>query len=233
MPRGHHHHRRHHGGSISSFGRTPVLPTLALPFFSSTTNTISYQGPLAGFIVQFYRLTPEEKQATKVFNIQINGDIVQESKPCCLLSTIILGGFFILPIFLLCCDCFKRRTAELRKLPVEAYSELTRAIDECPNLQAITLVVADNYLQPQQTRMIEDAVLRKPNVSVFAFRNIAAPLDLDQNEYSSFGNSFSSLRQSTRANCIISWGTTIVTNQLNGVQPTELSFAIPMVNQPG
>lgn len=95
------------------------VPTIPLPFYMN--NSITYCGPGVGFIMHFNNMSPDEKLGVKVANIQLYGDVVQEFSTCCLISTMILGGFFIFPYCLLCCDCYKRSVYEQRILNNSVY----------------------------------------------------------------------------------------------------------------
>lgn len=63
-------------------------------------------GPVAGLVLQFNNMSPQDRMNTKVLNISLLGNVVQESGICCMILTITAGSFCIFPLFLLCCDCY-------------------------------------------------------------------------------------------------------------------------------
>lgn len=78
----------------------------AIPFFAN--NTITYTGAAAPLLLQLANLSPQDRQAVKVINVQVVGDVVQESNICCMIMNMVAAGFCIFPAFTICCSCFQR-----------------------------------------------------------------------------------------------------------------------------
>lgn len=218
--RGHHghgasHSHHHHFGATSSFnhhstfGRSRGLgmPQIVLPFYSN--NMLNYSGPLAPFVMQFNNLTAEERLGVKVFNVTILGDIIQEAAVCCLISTLVFGGCCIFPLFLLCCDCYRKAVAELRNMPVESYMAIESVILQCPNIEKALVNVTDNMLDANKASILERSIVRLPKLIMFEFRNMAAGFNLKDNEYDGFDQCFPLTKQSNRFIYSLSWGTKI------------------------
>lgn len=106
-----------------------------------------------------------------------------------MLTLIVLGSILIFPLFFLCCPCFKRKTSEIRRLEQEAYSEIGRAIKECPKLTVVMVGVADSYINAQKTHALEERVIQSSGMT-FHFTNYMAPLDQEGEEYSQFPSYF-------------------------------------------
>lgn len=102
MPR--RHYRRGGGGNL--FGAALFVPPIPVPFYSN--NTLSFFGPWPLFMAQWNNLSPQDRANVKIINVQIHGEVVQQPKVCCFICTAVAGGFFIFPLCLLCCDCYKK-----------------------------------------------------------------------------------------------------------------------------
>lgn len=131
-----------------------------------------------------------------------------------MLATIITGSICIIPLFLLCCDCFKKSTNELRKLTLEAYFEVAKAVSECPNVHSLMIGVADNYITPSSTAAIESSVLNNRNIKFFIFRNSSPGFDMEAHEFTNFDSAFPNIKQTNQLMYSIIWSNKVASNML-------------------
>lgn len=206
--------RRGRGGAISGFGGL-TFQNVPIPFY--TNNTLTYYGASGGFHVHFSHLTPEEKEGVKIMNVELYGNKLQELRGWCFALIIALGSCFIIPLFLLCCDCIKKCIYERRKLSVEDYAFVDDAISQLPNLENVSISVADNYLDINKTAILERNLMSCRKLTMFKFRNLMAQYDVDGREYSDFPKYFPQTKQSSRFMYSIQWGLKIFQSQNPGI----------------
>lgn len=88
-------------------------------------------------------------------NINIIGDVVQESGVCCFVMTIVSSGFCFFPAFFICCDFYQKAIAEIRVVDPNCYESIARTFTSFPNLENIHLVVRDGLFNASKASVLE------------------------------------------------------------------------------
>ena len=118
----------------------------------------------------------------------------------------VAGGFCIFPFFCLCFPCFKKAVAEIRYLPIQAYNAVDNAISQFPNLENVSIVVADALFNASKANLIERNLLSKNRLMNFSFVNNALDMDMKGTEFTDFDTYFPAVRQSNRFIYSLLWG---------------------------
>lgn len=85
----------------------------------------------------------EQYQGYREATITVTGTQLNPLNIGLLILTSLCGGFFILPLFCFCMNCWKRRAYATYTVPVTTYLAMDRLF-AAPNISNITLTVIDN-----------------------------------------------------------------------------------------
>lgn len=147
------------------------------------------------------------------------GDTIQEAGMCCIIMTMISGGFCIFPLFCLCFNCYKKAVGQINYLPIQAYNAIDSAIAQFPNLEKVSIVVGDALLSASKASLIERNLLSKNKLMTFSFVNTSLDMDMKGTEFTDFDTYFPMIRQSNRFVYSLIWGSKFT----NFTNPTFMS----------
>ena len=108
------------------------------------------------------------------------------------MCVLIWGSFIVLPLFLMCCNFWKKCTYPLYDVNEAVYDSLGR-LARGGSLMNLTLNVADNTFNASKANILYNALCNS-GLKGFTFINTAHGLDLDQDEYSNFKANMAPIR---------------------------------------
>ena len=121
----------------------------------------------------------------------------------CYFCTIFWGSIFLLPLFCICCDWWRRCVFPAFDIPIETYHSMSRLF-RSPNLRNITLRVVDNTFDIQKADMLCKFV-SESSLKGFTFVNSAGGYDYHDNEYSDFQQNMLPIKQNAGLIAEIQW----------------------------
>jgi len=95
-----------------------------------------------------------------------------------------MGSLIILPLFLLCCNWWKKCTYPCYDVPVSVYQGLNRLIKGA-NVRNVTLTVQDNCFGKEKANILCEAI-EKSFINGFSLNNVAVAYDNEDREFSDF-----------------------------------------------
>lgn len=126
-------------------------------------------------------------------NISIAGIKTKGTNQCCIVSTIAIGGWCIVPLFFMCCDWWKKIVHPTYEISVETYNDIGRFISKNSTMNNLTLRVADNAFNAEKANILAE-VIKRSNLTGFTFVNIAVPFNHLQNEAADFINNMAPIK---------------------------------------
>ena len=112
-------------------------------------------------------------------NITVTGLQIKQMNCMCYFCTIFWGSIFLLPLFCICCDWWRRCVFPAFDIPIETYHSLGRLF-RSPNLRNITLRVVDNTFDLQKADLLCKLV-SESRLKGFTFVNSAGGYDYHDN----------------------------------------------------
>lgn len=144
-------------------------------FFSG--NSLSLQSRLE-------TMSDNEAEAIVDATVTVSGIEIQPKNSTCEMCVFIWGSLIILPLFLLCCDCYKRCASAIYDIPESVYLSLGKLING-PNIRNLTLNVTDSNFGAQKAQILFQMIERS-GLRGFTFINSAGSFDVNGKNYSSF-----------------------------------------------
>lgn len=103
--------------------------------------------------------------------INIYGNQLKGTNILCYILTIFLAIIFIVPVFLFCCLCWRKRLNSVYEVPIGTYQKLG-TIFHTQFIRSVKLTVNDNKFDKNKADLLIDMIKRSP-IKVFTFSNIA------------------------------------------------------------
>lgn len=125
------------------------------------------------------------------------------------ICTCFWGCLTILPLFLMCLDCWKKCTYPAWTIAPNVYMSLGRLL-RGPNFRNITLSVIDNTFDKTKAQILYNLIAESRMLKGFTFTNICGTYNFDGNEWSDFVDNMRPIKQLHNVTSDISWGSQIV-----------------------
>ncbi len=77
-------------------------------------------------------------------NITLVGNKTKPTNNCCAVSTFMIGGLLILPLFMMCCMWWKKIVYPLYELSSQTYKDIGLFLEKNPTANNLNLTVIDN-----------------------------------------------------------------------------------------
>ena len=94
----------------------------------------------------------------------------------CMVCTFIAGGFLIFPLCFMCCNWWKKMVFPVFDIPMTTWQAIGRLFT-LPNLQAITLNLADNTFDKSKADLLYSYASEARNLKGMTFVNSASHFD--------------------------------------------------------
>lgn len=195
--------------SMDMLHRQQVPPTLINGMYSFTGNQMSFSAQVESMaVLQEQSLAQGQNTPLQQISITLIGNKVQASNECCYTATLLSGSFCILPLFLMCCMCWKKIVYPHYELTQAAYQSVIDLIRIFPSATHLTLSVTDNAFGAEKARMLYEA-LSSSRIATFSFNNRALACNGAHNEADDFRNNMLPFKSMSLTSEIV-WGDMIV-----------------------
>ena len=130
-----------YGAMNVQMGMLGLDPTMGLAM--NNPNFFYFAGTSLSLHSRLESLTDEELGKIIDANINVTGVELQETSMTSYMCTLILGSLIVLPLFLMCCNWWKRCTYPAYDIPIQVYQSLGKLL-RGGSLKNLTLTVVDN-----------------------------------------------------------------------------------------
>ena len=140
--------------------------------------------------------------------ITVTGQQIQPMSQCSLMCTMIWGSLIIFPLFLMCCDWWKKCTYPAFSIDEGTYQSICRLL-RGSGMKNITLRVHDNTFDGGKANILYNGLVES-GVRGFTFINLAGDYNFRGREWSDFSRNMAPIKALTNITSEIRWDDQLV-----------------------